>query len=413
VIGVADYLNFSRMFARRMTIISLLVGLLITFTMPITYFLMSWRDFNASAAVHGAELAAKTQQMVRDNPALWHYNVTRFGYLADELVLRPTITSIKIFDQNSSLRYEQVITRNALWTFPFHVPILYNNEVHGFIEFYESAVDIIADTLMLTFFFGLLGIVTGLLLYRYPVNIIRLVEQGVQSQAEQAKRQAASDVARLDRLRLVGEMAASIGHEVRNPLTTVKGYLQLFSRRTEFLSSTNQFQLMIDELDRANGIISEFLSLAHNKVVEMKNTNLNAVIRALQPLIQSDALIRGILVDIRLKDLPDTLLDENEVRQLILNITRNGLEAMTSGGCLTITTDLDAQGVILSIADQGKGIDPSLMPKLGTPFFTTKETGTGLGLAVCYSIAHRHKAEIDFVTGSGGTTFIIRFPLPQ
>jgi signal transduction histidine kinase len=401
------------MFARRMALVSLLVATAICLMMPVTYFFMAWRDFQENATIHGQLLADRIQPMVRESPDFWYYNVAKFMEFADQSKIQPEITAIRVYDQGATLRFEQILSDHAQNVFPFHLPIIYNNEVYGYIELFESASEIIANTVMLFFFFGILGIVTGVFLYRYPVRIVRLAEQGVQNHAEQARQQAASDVARLDRLRLVGQMAASIGHEVRNPLTTVKGYLQLFSRRPEYSAAKTQFHLMIDELDRANSIISEFLSLAHNKIVEKKLCNLNSIIQALEPLIRSDALISGISVHVHLEDIPDTLLDENEIRQLILNITRNGMEAMSAGGCLTFTTAADVQTVILSIADQGKGIAPNLIAKLGTPFFTTKETGTGLGLAVCYSIAHRHKAEIDVATGPDGTKFIIQFPLPQ
>lgn len=93
-------------------------------------------------------------------------------------------------------------------------------------------------------------------------------------------------------------------------------------------------------------------------------------------------------------------------------MVRNGMEAMSMQGTLTIGTMLEEENVLLYIKDEGHGLNPEVIEKLGTPFFTTKANGTGLGLAVCYSIAARHKAKIDFDTGSSGTTFYVRFPLP-
>jgi len=111
------------------------------------------------------------------------------------------------------------------------------------------------------------------------------------------------------------------------------------------------------------------------------------------------------------KDIPDLLLDGNEIRQLILNLTRNGLEAMShvTNGTLTIKTYLDSDEIVLSVQDQGKGIKPNILAKLGTPFFTTKKNGTGLGLSVCYKIAAHHSATIKVETNLGGTTFFVRF----
>jgi signal transduction histidine kinase len=104
-------------------------------------------------------------------------------------------------------------------------------------------------------------------------------------------------------------------------------------------------------------------------------------------------------------------MDEKQIRQLVLNLVRNGIEAMSRQGELTITTSRKKDWVVLSIEDQGNGIPPEVLEKLGTPFFTTKEKGTGLGLPVCYRIAERHNARIEIKTGKRGTTFMVSFPI--
>ncbi|MDH7478742.1 MAG: PAS domain S-box protein [Syntrophomonadaceae bacterium] len=214
----------------------------------------------------------------------------------------------------------------------------------------------------------------------------------------------------LDRLNLVGEMAAGIGHELRNPMTTVRGFLQVLGGKPECQQYKEYFDLMIEELDRANSIISEFLSLARNKAIDLRPQNLNRIIESITPLIQADAMVRDCSVKIEPGIIPDLLLDEKEIRQLILNLTRNGLDAMPAGRTLTISTFVSEGTVSLAVRDEGSGIDPSLLERLGTPFLTTKENGTGLGLAICYSIAARHRATIGVETGPAGTTFTIRFP---
>lgn len=220
-----------------------------------------------------------------------------------------------------------------------------------------------------------------------------------------------ADMARLDRLNLVGEMAAGIGHEVRNPMTTVRGYLQMFQRKDELAGYKSQLSMMIEELDRANSIISEFLSLAKNKASDLKPGSLNDALAAIQPLLQADALRTGHAVEIRTAPVPDILFDEKELRQLVLNLTRNALDAMPDGGRVTIATYQTDGQVILAVSDTGRGIPKNVIKKIGTPFFTTKANGTGLGLSVCYRIAQRHRAVVDFTTGSGGTTFYVRFPV--
>jgi len=220
------------------------------------------------------------------------------------------------------------------------------------------------------------------------------------------------EIARLDRLNLVGEMAASIGHEIRNPMTTVRGYLQLLRENEGYKQEIEYFDLMIEELDRANSIITEFLSLAKNKMVELKIENLNSIINKLLPLIQTKAIGRDQNIKLELNDVPNLLLDKEEIHQLILNLVNNGLESMPLAGNVTINTFVENGKVVLAVKDEGYGIDPKIMDKLGIPFLTTKEQGTGLGLAVCYRIAARHNAVIDIETNSTGTTFYIRFSIP-
>jgi len=217
------------------------------------------------------------------------------------------------------------------------------------------------------------------------------------------------EMARLDRLNLVGEMAASIGHEIRNPMTTVRGYLQLLGDKKDFFHYKDRFELMISELDRANDIISNFLTVAKNKKVDLKLININDIVKAMFPLIQADAFIEDKNIILELENTTDLFLDEKEIRQLILNLARNGLEAMPPGGVLTLKTFLEDKEVVLAVQDHGKGIEPEILKKIGTPFFTTKDNGTGLGLAVCHSIAARHNACINIETCSEGTTFYVKF----
>lgn len=217
------------------------------------------------------------------------------------------------------------------------------------------------------------------------------------------------EMLRLDRLNIVGQIAAAIAHEVRNPMTSVRGFLQLIKGKEVCKQFNEYFDLMVSELDRANKMITEFLGVSRNKPVELEKQSLNSIIDALIPLIDADALSSNKKVKTFLGSIPDILLDSKEIRQLILNLTRNAFEAMKSGGLLTISTTVAEGFVYLIFQDQGEGMSPKTVEKLGTPFFTTKEQGTGLGLATCYSIAARHNAVISVSTDSGGTTFEVRF----
>lgn len=224
-----------------------------------------------------------------------------------------------------------------------------------------------------------------------------------------SQRQMEMDMARLGQMHLVGEMAVSIGHEIRNPMTTVQGFLQILSQNHEFNEHREYFDLMLDELKRANLIISEFISLAKNKVANLQSHNLNSIIQALAPLLMADALNGDKNIKFELSKLPNILLDENEIRQLILNLVRNGLEAMQNGGNVTVKTWQEKNKVMLSVMDEGDGIKEEILEKLGTPFVSTKENGTGLGLAVCYSIISRHQAILQVKSSQTGSSFTVAF----
>lgn len=217
------------------------------------------------------------------------------------------------------------------------------------------------------------------------------------------------DLSRLDRLNAVGQMAASVAHEIRNPMTTVRGYLQFFANKQEFSNYKSQFGLLIEELDRTNLIIKEYLSLSQHKIVDLKSCQLNTIIESLYPLVKADANATNKDISLDLNVIRALYLDDKEIRQLILNLVRNGLEAMTSGGIITISTYEQDGEVILSIKDQGKGIPLNILDNIGKPFLSTKENGTGLGLAICYRIADRHQARINVTSKAGGTTFFIHF----
>lgn len=221
------------------------------------------------------------------------------------------------------------------------------------------------------------------------------------------------ELVRLERLNLVGQMAAGIGHEIRNPLTTVHGFLQLLGNKPQFAEEKSIFDLMISELARANSIITEFLSLARTRKTELYLQSLNDILNQLFPLVEADTLTQNKRIKLFLKDIPVLELNKKEISQLVLNLARNGLEAMDERGCLIIQTYQEEDKAVLLIEDEGCGISEEGLSKLGTPFYTTKDSGTGLGLATSFKIAESHNAKIDVISNSLGTKFYIRFPVPD
>ena len=176
---------------------------------------------------------------------------------------------------------------------------------------------------------------------------------------------------------------------------------------------SNFFELMISELDRANTIITEFLSIAQTKQTKLKAQNLNDILNNLYPLLEADTFIQNKQIRFIPREIPNLKLNKNEISQLVLNLARNGLESMRERGCLNVKSYVEDGKVVLAIEDEGCGIPLENLRKLGTPFFTTKDTGTGLGVAICYKIAEAHNAKIHVDSSSRGTTFFILFPIPN
>lgn len=219
-----------------------------------------------------------------------------------------------------------------------------------------------------------------------------------------------SELDNVDRLSLVGQMAASITHEVRNPMAVVRGFLQLMQEKSPE-SLDHYYRIVLEELDRANSIINDFLSLAQNRIAEKEESQLHDIIHELSPLLWADANLRGQSIEFMLDhNVPKLHLNSKEIKQVVLNLARNGMEAMNEKGVLTLETRLVDDTVELCVRDTGPGIPRVKQEKLFEPFFTTKAKGTGLGLSMCLSIVERHNGTITIESEEGqGTTFKVAF----
>jgi len=219
------------------------------------------------------------------------------------------------------------------------------------------------------------------------------------------------EIGAMERLSLVGQMAASITHEIRNPMAVIRGFVQLMKERRNEQLLEQYYDVILEELDRANGIIDDFLSLAQNRIVEKEACRIEQVVRELTPLLWAEANLRGITIQLDLDEhTPELMLNRKEMKQLLLNLVRNGMDAMEEKGTLTLASSRSSEGVQLRITDTGSGIAKDQMPRLFEPFFTTKKSGTGLGLAVCLSIMERHDGSIEVNSEEGkGTTFSLSF----
>ncbi len=221
--------------------------------------------------------------------------------------------------------------------------------------------------------------------------------------------------AKLERERalLLEEMAPVFAHEIRNPLGSIKGAAQYLRSEIGPGECGKLLEVIIEEVDRLNGVVSQFLDYAKPHAVNLKEKDINDIIAKAVSLIQADRISDRVAIATDLKpELPGVFVDESQIVQVILNIVYNAIDAMPEGGELSIATAEVAgeKGVLeICVRDTGKGIKEEDVKNIFKPFFTTKERGVGLGLAVCQRIIRSHGGYIIVKTEVGrGTIFCIR-----
>jgi two-component system, NtrC family, sensor histidine kinase HydH len=220
-----------------------------------------------------------------------------------------------------------------------------------------------------------------------------------------------------DRLATLGEMSAGLAHEIRNPLAAIKGAAQELDPRALDTDEQELMQVIIDEVNRLNNVVSQFLDYARPFRGTFGPLSLNDVVKKTVSVMQHD--LANITFDVELYDgLPDINGDPERLQQVLINFIINASDAMNRSGVLHLRTSLSSQGTIdLTVRDEGPGIAAAVLPQLFIPFFSTKERGNGLGLALCQRIIEHHGGRIDVRSmeapaADHGATFVVRFPFP-
>lgn len=217
-----------------------------------------------------------------------------------------------------------------------------------------------------------------------------------------------------DTLAAIGQLAAGVAHEVRNPLTVIKGFIQLFQINKE--DQEKYFNLMLSEIERIEAILQEFLSIAKTDEINTEKKNIYQIFKNVVSLMNTKAIMTNIQVEL-FTDTKDIIIEcsENQLKQVFINVLQNSIEAMPDGGRISIhIKEIGKDGIIISVIDKGIGIPEERIKRLGEPFYSTKEKGTGIGLMLSYKIIESHQGNISIMSEVGvGTTVTIYLPKMQ
>ncbi|EJS11725.1 two-component sensor histidine kinase [Bacillus sp. MYb56] len=214
-----------------------------------------------------------------------------------------------------------------------------------------------------------------------------------------------------ENLAVIGTMSTTIAHEIRNPLTALKGFTQIQKERNP--EDTMSYEIMLQEIERINGFVSELMLLGKPKPTNYEWCNIGEILLYVVQLMESYATQYKVKFNLQVDgNLPVINGDDKQLKQVLLNIIKNGIESMPGGGNIRILAyEKAGENLCISVEDQGLGIENEKIEKIGKAFYTTKENGTGLGLMITYKIIEEHQGSIAIESSMGiGTKVEIYLP---
>lgn len=294
-----------------------------------------------------------------------------------------------------------------------------------FLTLFISGGDFFTDDLPRTLeivLYHIIGAVTGFL-SQQQMNATRDLKMTIRERDEsydKLKKQAETlveaeeQLRRADRLSALGQLSAGIAHEVRNPLASIKGTAEIISDKFKPGDKEYEFvEILIKEVNRLDAVVVGFLDFARPKPPERKASNSNDIILSVLKLTKHQIARSRIKLKTHLEDqLPSAYVDPEQMKQVFLNLIINAVQAMPDGGILEVKTYKEDSQIVCLFSDTGSGISKDNQKNMFTPFYTSKNRGMGLGLAIVHRILEGHKGEITFTTKQNrGTCFSIRLPI--
>lgn len=226
-------------------------------------------------------------------------------------------------------------------------------------------------------------------------------------------RQTVGQLLQAERLSSLAEIASGVVHEVRNPLGAIKGAVEILEDELAENSPRREFaRIAKTEVERIDKLVQEFFHFARTKKPDLRPADMNELVKAVEIVLENQTVRNNVRLKADLdRNLPPVAVDAEQIKQVLLNLAINALEAMPEGGELVFRTYQRGARLHVEIEDTGGGIAPSVKAKIFDPFFTTKEKGLGLGLSVVYKIVGQHNGRLEFFDTPNGTRAVLTFAM--
>ena len=318
-----------------------------------------------------------------------------FGYISATLAASVPFFYVKRFWKHQAKK--RIFTAIWLGTWPSFIML---SILMSWLYFSDNPVYDIKQLVIYVMLFGLIQI-TG-------IGFASMLHEAV-LERQMMKR----EMQRAEKLNTLGELAASIAHEVRNPLTVVKGFLQLMKSQEKQKNDNYQYLgLVLSELARAEAIINDYLNFAKPQFEKIERLQLSSTMTDVVALLHPLAIKQGVDLESDLQEEVYLHTDRSQIKQALVNIIKNAIEATDHGGRIHVSLKSDGQDVRIAVKDNGKGMTKEQLSRIGTLFYTTKDKGTGLGTMVSLRIIEAMEGKITYTSEEGkGTEVCISLPL--
>jgi diguanylate cyclase (GGDEF)-like protein len=244
-------------------------------------------------------------------------------------------------------------------------------------------------------------------------ELIRIAENRLSIEQSRLRHQEEERQRHLEKLSALGQLAAGLAHEIRNPLTSIRGFIQISARESEQVKKWES--IILPEIDRINDLLRQFLHLSESRPARFTVFNLDQLMEDVLRLLQPKTMLMGHQLIVQPPVTPVVIeADAEQLKQVLINLIQNGLESLSEGGKVTVRWKEMRDRILIRVEDNGSGIKPEHMSRIFDPFFTTKKDGTGMGLSICHRIISDHGGQIHVTSQPGrGTTFNIHLPICQ